>query len=64
MLILNRNMDENIRIGNDIVIRVLDRRGNQVRLGIEAPKHITVHREEVYQKIISANNVGVDIADE
>jgi carbon storage regulator len=50
MLILTRRLGENIVIGDDIIIRVLDVSG-QVKLGIEAPQDITVHREEIYEKI-------------
>jgi len=51
MLILTRRIGENLRIGDDIEIRVLEMKGSQIRLGIQAPKNITVHREEVYQRI-------------
>ena len=55
MLILTRKVGETIRIGDDIAISVIDIRGNQVRLGIEAPRDITVHREEVYEQIHEQN---------
>ena len=51
MLIISRNIAEKIRIGDDIEIMVLEVTGQQVRLGIKAPKSIEVHREEVYQRI-------------
>lgn len=53
MLVLSRRSDESIIIGNDIKITVLDIGMSQVRLGITAPRDITVHREEIYQKIIT-----------
>jgi carbon storage regulator len=53
MLILTRRFGETIIIGNDIKVTVLDIRNKQVRLGIEAPRDIAVHREEVYNKIHS-----------
>ena len=53
MLILTRRTGENLRIGDDIEIKVLEMKGSQIRLGIQAPKHVTVHREEVYQRIQS-----------
>lgn len=51
MLILTRRLGETLTIGDDISITVLDVRGAQVRLGIDAPPEIPVHREEIYQKI-------------
>ncbi len=51
MLVLSRRKDEKIVIGDDITIMVIDVRGDKVRLGIEAPPEVTVHREEVYQAI-------------
>lgn len=51
MLILTRKTNESIRIGDQISVTVLDTRGSQVRLGIDAPKEIQVHREEIYQRI-------------
>lgn len=55
MLILTRRMGEKIVIGNEIEITVLGMKGNMVKLGIKAPKDVTVHREEVYQRIKSEN---------
>ena len=51
MLVLSRQRDESIIIGDDIVITVVDIRGDKVRLGINAPKSIPVHRQEVYEAI-------------
>jgi carbon storage regulator len=51
MLILTRKPGETIRINDDISITVLGVSGQQVRLGIEAPKEVAVHREEIYQRI-------------
>ena len=51
MLILTRRPGESVKIGDEITVTVLGIRGNQLRLGFTAPKHITVHREEVYQRI-------------
>lgn len=50
MLILTRRSTETIMIGDDISITVLEVRGNQVRIGIHAPRHIGVHREEIYER--------------
>jgi len=51
MLVLSRQRDETIMIGDDIEITVVDIRGEKVRLGINAPPHISVHRKEVYEAI-------------
>lgn len=51
MLILTRRIGETIRINDDITVTVLSIQGGQVKLGVEAPKHIEVHREEVHQRI-------------
>ena len=48
MLILTRREGESIRIGHDVVITVMEIRGNQVRIGVEAPRSVQVHRAEVY----------------
>lgn len=52
-LVLTRRVDEVLRIGDDVVIKILGVKGNQVRLGIEAPRSVAVHREEIYQRIRS-----------
>lgn len=51
MLVLSRHRDESIMIGDDIVITVVDIRGDKVRIGIQAPQDVPVHREEVYEAI-------------
>jgi carbon storage regulator len=51
MMVLARERDETIKIGDDIEVTVVDVRGNKVRLGIEAPKNVPVHRKEVYDAI-------------
>ncbi|MCD6365730.1 MAG: carbon storage regulator CsrA [Planctomycetes bacterium] len=51
MLVLSRQRDETIIIGDDIEITIVDIRGEKVRLGISAPSHISVHRKEVYEAI-------------
>ena len=55
MLVLSRHRDESIIIGDDIIITVVDIRGDKVRLGIAAPIEITVHRQEVYEAIQREN---------
>jgi len=56
MLVLSRRLDETLIIGDDIKITVLGISGNQVRLGIAAPKEVSVHREEVYLRIKEEQN--------
>jgi len=51
MLVLSRQKDESIMIGDEVEITIVDVRGNKVRLGITAPKSIAVHRREVYEAI-------------
>jgi carbon storage regulator len=55
MLVLSRQRDESIIIGDNIIITIVDIRGDKVRLGIQAPKEITVHRQEVYDAIQREN---------
>jgi carbon storage regulator len=55
MLVLTRRANQSIIIGNDIIVTVLEIRGDQVRLGITAPRSVSVHREEVYAEIQREN---------
>ncbi|HHT36126.1 MAG: carbon storage regulator CsrA [Candidatus Wallacebacter cryptica] len=59
MLVLTRKINESIIIGDDIKIIVVDVRGDQVKLGIEAPKDVSVHREEIYADIQQENKRAV-----
>jgi carbon storage regulator len=62
MLILTRKLGESITIGDDIRITFLEAKGKQVKLGIEAPSHIAVHREEIYHLIREQNIQAVKVA--
>ena len=52
MLVLSRTINESIMIGDDVEVIIVDVKGDKVRLGITAPKHIPVHRREIYDKIL------------
>jgi len=51
MLILTRRVGETLMVGDDVTVTVLGVKGNQVRIGVDAPKDVAVHREEIYQRI-------------
>jgi carbon storage regulator len=61
MLVLSRQRDESIIIGDNIVVTVVDVRGDKVRLGIEAPREVSVHRREVYEAIQRENKQASQI---
>ncbi len=56
MLILTRKIGETLIIKNDIIVTILSIKGNQIRIGIEAPKDIPIYRKEIYIKILKNNN--------
>ena len=64
MLVLSRQRDETIMIGDDIEVTVVDIRGDKVRLGITAPKEISVHRKEVYDAIRRENRAAAQVKPE
>ena len=55
MLVLTRRAGESVMIGDNVIITVLEARGDVIRLGIEAPREVQVHREEVYRELQAAN---------
>ncbi len=61
MLVLSRQRDESIIIGDNIVVTIVDVRGDKVRLGIEAPREVSVHRREVYEAIQRENREAAQI---
>ncbi|HEY1589932.1 MAG TPA: carbon storage regulator CsrA [Rhodanobacter sp.] len=58
MLILTRRVGETLMIGDEVTVTVLGVKGNQVRIGINAPKNVAVHREEIYQRIKGEHEGG------
>tara|TARA_Y100001970_G_scaffold252533_1_gene326427 strand:+ start:28 stop:246 length:219 start_codon:yes stop_codon:yes gene_type:complete len=60
MLILTRRVGESLRIGDEVSVTVLGIKGSQVRLGVNAPKSVSVHREEVYDRINDENSKNSD----
>ena len=61
MLVLSRHRDESIMIGDDVVVTIVDIRGDKVRLGIDAPQDIPVHRQEVYEAIQRENQKAAEL---
>lgn len=63
MLVLSRQKDESIMIGDNVEITIVDVRGDKVRLGISAPRDVTVHRKEIYLAIQKEKDAGIDSKD-
>ena len=64
MLILTRRNGESLMIGDDVKITILGIKGNQVRIGIDAPREVEVHREEIYERIKRENTTSGHVDDE
>lgn len=64
MLVLTRRAGESVMIGDDVVITVLEARGEVIRLGIQAPRDVQVHREEVYKELQAANREAASPTDD
>jgi carbon storage regulator len=64
MLVLTRRTNQSIVIGPDVTITIVEIRGEQVRLGIEAPRHVSVYREEVLEQIKDQNRQAASVSDE
>jgi carbon storage regulator len=61
MLVLTRKKDQSIIVGDDIEITIIDIQGDQVRLGINAPKNVSIHRKEIYTEIQNENKKAANI---
>lgn len=61
VLILSRKIDQKIRIGDDIILTIIDVKGDQVKIGVEAPANVKVYRQEVFSAIQSENTAANDI---
>lgn len=64
MLVLTRKIGESLVVGDDVVIRVLDIKADVVRIGVDAPRHVKVHRQEVYEAVMAANQAAAASTEE
>lgn len=62
MLVLSRKLNQSIQIGDDIEVKIISIEGDQVKIGIEAPKHIDIHRKEVYLSIQEENSRAASLS--
>lgn len=63
MLVLSRRAGESIVIGNDVVITILEVRGGQIRVGVDAPRNLAVHRAEIYEQVMAENRAAAASTD-
>jgi carbon storage regulator len=63
MLVLSRKSGESIVIGNDVVITILEVRGGQIRIGVDAPRNLAVHRAEIYEQVQAENRAAAASTD-
>ncbi len=63
MLILTRRVGETLMVGDEVTVTLLGVKGNQVRIGVNAPKEVAVHREEIYQRIKQEQQVAAQVAE-
>lgn len=63
MLVLSRRAGESIVIGNDVVITILEVRGGQIRVGVDAPRSLAVHRAEIYEQVMAENRAAAASTD-
>jgi len=63
MLVLTRKLGEVIRVGESVTVRVLEVKGNQVRLGVDAPADVRIYREEIYRAVRKENEEAAGVAD-
>ena len=64
MLILTRRVGETLMIGDEVNVTVLGVKGNQVRIGVNAPRDVSVHREEIYQRIQEEKGIDTEVSED